>query len=168
MRGLLVIVLLEVVSFEALSQDISNFTQFFLNPYTLNPSYAGVEGRTAMFAGYRKQWSSIEGAPVIGTFSFHTPINKELSFGMALANDQRGITQVSSGVATVGYAISIDDITSVRFGLSAGYGYNSVDFTNVGNLNDPALANLMSKNSFLIGNAGGPFIKRRFIQALRC
>jgi type IX secretion system PorP/SprF family membrane protein len=162
MRRFLVLGLLNVVSLTGFSQDISNFTQFFLNPYTLNPSYVGVEGRTALFAGYRKQWSSIEGAPVIGTFSFHTPLNKELSFGMAFANDKRGITQVSSGVATIGYAISIDDITSVRFGLSAGYGYNSVDFTNVGNLNDPALANLMSKNSFLIGNAGVSFHKKTF------
>src|SRR5882757_5683055 len=108
MKRALVIGLLEVVSFTGFSQDISNFTQFFLNPYTLNSSYAGVEGRTALFAGYRKQWSAIEGAPVIGTFSFHTPVNKQVSFGMALANDKRGITQVSSGVATVGYAISID------------------------------------------------------------
>lgn len=162
MRVFFVIGLLEVVSLAGFSQDISNFTQFFLNPYTLNPSYAGVEGRTALFAGYRKQWSAIEGAPVIGTFSFHTPLNKELSFGMALANDKRGITQVSSGLATIGYTITIDDITSVRFGLSAGYGYNSVDFTNVGNLNDPALANLMSKNSFLIGNAGVSFHKKTF------
>src|SRR5712664_4820859 len=101
MKCLVTVFVIIVPSLKCFCHDISNFTQFFLNPYTLNPSYAGVEGRTALFAGYRKQWSSIEGAPVIGTFSFHTPLNKELSFGMALANDKRGITQVSSGVATV-------------------------------------------------------------------
>jgi type IX secretion system PorP/SprF family membrane protein len=153
---------MEVASFDAISQDISNFTQFFMNPYTLNPSYAGVEGRTAFFAGYRKQWSSIEGAPVIGIFSFHTPVNNKVSIGMAFANDKRGITQVSSGMATGAYTVSIDNTTAIRFGLSAGYGYNSVDFTNIGNLNDPAIASLMTKNSFLIGNAGVSFHKKSF------
>src|SRR5258708_32455528 len=151
-----------IVSFKGFCQDISNFTQFFINPYTLNPSYAGIEGRTAAFAGYRKQWSSIDGAPVITNFSLHTPINNKLNFGMALASDKRGITQVSSGMLTIGYTAIIDNTTAVRFGLSAGYGFNSVDFTNVGSLNDPALASLMTKNSFLIGNAGVSFHKKTF------
>src|SRR5579859_90967 len=153
---------LAILSLNVYSQDISNFTQFFINPYTLNPSYAGVEGRTALFAGYRKQWSSIDGAPTIGIFSFHTPINKKVSFGFAATSDKRGITQVSAAMATIGYVATIDDATSIRFGLSAGYGYNSVDFTNVGNLNDPALANLMNKTSFLIGNAGVSFHRKTF------
>src|SRR5438034_2056918 len=106
-----------ILSFQSLAQDISNFTQFFINPYTLNPSYAGVEGRTALFAGYRKQWSAIDGAPVIANFSFHTPINKQLNFGMALANDKRGITQVSSALATIGYTVALDNTTAIRFGL---------------------------------------------------
>src|SRR5258706_3816222 len=162
MRFYFTLLVAGTLSFQGFGQDISNFTQFFINPYTLNPSYAGVEGRTALFAGYRKQWSAIDGAPVITNFSLHTPLNKTLNFGMALASDKRGITQVSSGMVTIGYTAAIDNTTSVRFALSAGYGFNSVDFTNVGNLNDPALASLMTKNSFLIGNAGVSFHKKTF------
>jgi type IX secretion system PorP/SprF family membrane protein len=162
MKCVLTLLMIGVLSSNCFGQDISNFTQFFINPYTLNPSYAGVEGRTAVFAGYRKQWTSIEGAPAITNFSLHTPLNNKLSFGLALANDKRGITSVSSGMATIGYTAVIDNTTSLRFGLSAGYGFNSVDFTNVGNLNDPALTSLMAKNSFLIGNAGVSFHKKTF------
>lgn len=162
MKCFFTLVMIGFLSSRCFGQDISNFTQFFINPYTLNPSYAGVEGRTAVFAGYRKQWTSIEGAPAITNFSLHTPLSKKLNFGLALANDKRGITKVSSGMATIGYTAVIDNSSSIRFGLSVGYGFNSVDFTNVGNLNDPALASLMSKNSFLIGNAGVSFHKKTF------
>jgi type IX secretion system PorP/SprF family membrane protein len=142
-----------------LGQDISNFTQFFINPYTLNPSYAGVEGRPAVFVGYRKQWSSIEGGPTIGNVSFHSPISSRLNLGVNLTSDKRGITQVSAGMVTLAYAAIIDNETAIRFGLSAGYGTNTVDLTNAP-INDPAVAN--ASNSFLVGNAGVSFHKRTF------
>lgn len=160
-RLLTVIVFLLYIP-EGIGQDISNFTQFFINPYTLNPSYAGIEGRTAVFVGYCKQWASIDGAPVIQNFSLHTPLTSKVNFGLALANDKRGITQVSSLMTSLGYAVAIDDNSALRFALSVGYGYNSVDFSSVGAINDPALANLMSKNSFLIGNAGVSYHRKTF------
>jgi type IX secretion system PorP/SprF family membrane protein len=161
-RLLLCLFILSSVS--AIAQDISNFTQFFINPYTLNPSYAGVEGRLALFAGYRKQWTSIEGAPTISNFSLHAPISNSLNFGLSVTSDKRGIAQVSAGMATIGYNAIIDKETSVRFGLSAGYGFNNVNYANanVGDPNDPVLTNLMAKNSFLIGNAGLSFHKKTF------
>src|SRR5260221_14119905 len=164
MRFYFTVLVAGTLSFQGFGQDISNFTQFFINPYTLNPSYAGVEGRTALFAGYRKQWSAIDGAPVITNFSLHTPLNKTLNFGMALASDKRGITQVSSGMVTIGYTAVIDNTTSIRFGLSAGYGSNSEDLSTASATvtSDPALKTLLSNNSFLIGNAGVSFHKSTF------
>ncbi|HTH58439.1 MAG TPA: PorP/SprF family type IX secretion system membrane protein [Cyclobacteriaceae bacterium] len=153
-----------IVSTTAFGQDISNFTQFFINPYTLNPSYAGIEGRTAIFGGYRKQWTSIQGAPTIANFSLHTPLTTKLNFGVSVTSDKRGITQVSAGMLTIGYAAIIDNTTSIRFGLSAGYGSNTVDLTNASSTvtSDPALMNFLSNNSFLIGNAGISFHKNTF------
>src|SRR5260370_770595 len=153
-----------ILSTTAYGQDISNFTQFFINPYTLNPSYAGIEGRTALFAGYRKQWSSIDGAPVIANFSLHTPLSSKLNFGFSATSDKRGIAQVSAAMLTIGYTAVIDNTTSVRFGLSAGYGSNAVDLTSASSTvtSDPALKTLLSNNSFLIGNAGVSFHKSTF------
>ncbi|MBI1768430.1 MAG: PorP/SprF family type IX secretion system membrane protein [Bacteroidetes bacterium] len=153
-----------ILSTAAFGQDISNFTQFFINPYTLNPSYAGIEGRTALFAGYRKQWTSIEGAPVIANFSLHTPLSSKLNFGFSATSDKRGIAQVSAAMLTVGYTAVIDNTTSIRFGISAGYGSNSVDLSSASSTvtSDPALKTLLSNNSFLIGNAGISFHKSTF------
>lgn len=151
-----------VVAFPSQAQDISNFSQFFLNPYTLNPSYAGIEGRSAFFLAYRKQWTTIQGAPVLANFSYHTALNKRLNIGLNLNNDKRGITNTSSVLVTAGYTIPIDNETFVRFGLSAGYAYNSIDWDKVGTFTDPVLSNLLTKNSFLLGNAGVSFHKKTF------
>ena len=151
-----------LIAFGSQAQDISNFSQFFLNPYTLNPSYAGIEGRPAFFLTYRKQWTTIQGAPVLANFSFHNALNKRLSIGLNLNNDQRGITNTSSILITAGYTVPIDNETFVRFGLSAGYAYNSIDWDKVGTFSDPALSNLLTKTSTLLGNAGVSFHKKTF------
>ena len=163
MRCLLVL-LFVTISVAAIGQDISNFTQFFINPYTLNPSYAGVEGRPAFFVGYRKQWSGIEGGPTIGNFSMHTPLSKKLNLGFSLTSDKRGIVNTSAFMATIGYTATIDNLTFFRFGLSAGYGHNSVDLSNIGSISDPVIASLASSNanSTLLGNAGISFHKKTF------
>ncbi len=151
-----------MVAFQSQGQDISNFSQFFLNPYVLNPSYAGIEGRPAFFLAYRKQWTTIQGAPVLANFSYHAALNKRLSIGLNLNNDKRGITNTSSILVTAGYTVPIDNETFVRFGLSAGYAYNSIDWDKVGTFTDPALSSLLTKTSTLLGNAGVSFHKKTF------
>jgi type IX secretion system PorP/SprF family membrane protein len=151
-----------VVALQSQAQDISNFSQFFLNPYMLNPSYVGIEGRSAFFLAYRKQWTTIQGAPVLANLSYHTPLSKRLSLGLNLNSDKRGITNTSSVLLTFGYMVPIDKETFVRFGLSAGYAYNSIDWEKVGTFTDPALSNLLTKTSTLLGNAGVSFHKKTF------
>jgi type IX secretion system PorP/SprF family membrane protein len=160
--GRYVAILCLAVAFKTQAQDISNFTQFFLNPYSINPSYAGIEGRSALFLAYRKQWTTIQGAPVLANFSYHTALNKRLSIGLNLSSDKRGIINTSSILLTAGYSVPIDNVTFVRFGLSAGYGYNSIDWDKVGTFSDPVLSNLLSKTSTLLGNAGVSFHKKAF------
>jgi type IX secretion system PorP/SprF family membrane protein len=136
------------------AQDLTNFTQFFINPYTFNPSYAGIEGRSAIFLAYRKQWANIEGAPTIANFSFHTPMVGGLNFGLNIANDQRGILNTSGMMLTLGYTVSLDHQKFIRFGLSGGAVWNGIDVEEIPDITDPALMNLLDKNFSLQGNAG--------------
>ncbi len=137
------------------AQDVSNFTQFFFNPYTINPSFAGTEGRSAVFLAYRKQWSGIEGGPTIANLSYHAPIKSGLSWGMNIANDQRGLLSNSGLLFTAAYSIALDESKYIRFGLSAGGSWNTVDLQKIQNLGtDPALANLINQNASIIGNFG--------------
>jgi len=139
------------------AQDISNFTQFFFNPYTLNPSYAGIDGTGALFLAYRKQWSGIEGGPEVINLSYHTPLKSGLSMGINVASDKRGLLSNSGMLITMAYSVPLGEAKYIRFGLSGGGSWNTVDLNKLQNQNigtDPALINLLNQNASIIGNAG--------------
>ena len=127
-------------------------TQFFVNPYIFNPSYAGVEGRPAFYLNYRRQWINVDGSPQVGNLSFHAPLKKFLSLGVNVNNDKRGLFNTTSGLISGAYTVLLGDFKSLRFGISAGGGVSSLDLSNVADNQDPALLN--AGNSFLQGNAG--------------
>lgn len=147
------------------AQDTGNFTQFFFNPYSLNPSFAGIDGRSALFAAYRKQWAGIEGSPTIYNFSFHTPLKSGLSMGINAANDKRGLLSNSGMLITLGYSVSLGEGKYIRFGLSGGGSWNTIDLSKINSLtitSDPALKNLLDQNASIIGNAGASLHLKSF------
>jgi type IX secretion system PorP/SprF family membrane protein len=148
-------ILCSIVSLSLQAQDASNFTQFFINPYSINPSYAGIEGKKALFLAYRKQWANIQGGPTIANLSFHAPFKGGLNIGFNVSNDARGILNNSGVKFSVAYQLVIDRHKFIRFGVSGGAAWNTIDLDNVNEFNaDPALAKALDKNASLIGNAG--------------
>lgn len=145
------------------AQDITNFTQFFINPYAINPSYAGIEGRSAFFLTYRKQWATIEGGPTITNLSYHTPLSVGLNIGFNLANDTRGIINSNSFQTSVAYSLAFENQVFLRFGISAGVAYNGVDLDQWEEFSsDPAIASLLDNNFSITGNAGISFHAKSF------
>ncbi|MBX2970344.1 MAG: PorP/SprF family type IX secretion system membrane protein [Cyclobacteriaceae bacterium] len=148
-------VLLALLSGELFSQDATNFTQFFINPYTYNPSYAGADGRAALFLGYRKQWANIQGGPAIANLSLHGPTTKGgLNFGLNIINDTRGVLNTSGATLGLGYSTSLSDQVALRFGVTIGGAWNMVNLEEIEDASDPALAELLDQNAFLLGGAG--------------
>lgn len=137
------------------AQDNTNLTHYFMNPYSINPSFAGTDGKASLFMTYRKQWVNIEGAPVISNFSFHTPTGKNLGFGINLNNAQRGLLNTTSGYLTFAYGVSFSKDVRLRFAISGGAAYNGVDIAEIENIGDPELQSLLLDNNvYLTGNAG--------------
>jgi type IX secretion system PorP/SprF family membrane protein len=151
--------LLCLLSAGSYAQDITNFSQFFINPYSINPSYAGIEGRPAMFLGYRKQWADIEGAPTTSSFSFHAPTTFGLNYGLNLSNQTAGILNTSAAMVTLGYSLAMDKHNFIRFAISGGAAYNGIDLSVFDELTDPdpVAVEALDKNMYLIGNAGISF-----------
>lgn len=156
-RTLLVLLVLCTSSLVVLAQDQANFTQFYLNPYILNPSYAGIDGKTSASLIYRKQWMGIDGGPTVANFSLHTPINERLSTGLSLSNDKRGLISHTSLLFSAGYNVPVQEHSFVRFGLSIGGAWNTVDWNKLEGLSDPAIATLLDNHASLNGNAGISF-----------
>ncbi|MEX2234165.1 MAG: PorP/SprF family type IX secretion system membrane protein [Cyclobacteriaceae bacterium] len=140
------------------AQDQTNFTQFYLNPYLINPSYVGIDGQPALSIIYRKQWMTVDGGPTIANFSLQTPLSPRAGFGLSITNDVKGLLNNSSVLLTFGYNISLAKNSFIRFGISGGGTWNMLDMNKLESLNaDPALGNILENNASLTGNAGISF-----------
>lgn len=79
------------------------FSQYYFNPLTTNPAYAGSRDVVSITGLVRRQWLGIASAPVTGGFSAHMPDAKRRNgFGLTVVNDQLsyiGQTWVSGSYA---------------------------------------------------------------------
>lgn len=152
--NLLILIFVIFFSLAAKSQEIPVYNQFFLNPYIINPAYAGYENQTVIYFSHRQQWAGIEGAPATSFVSFHTPLKNRLSFGTNIINDERGLINTSSADFTLAYTLPTYKEQYIRFGLSGGVGMNSLDLDEVDNPNDPAILNVSDNNFYTSAQFG--------------
>jgi type IX secretion system PorP/SprF family membrane protein len=163
-KKLVVFLTLFIVSLKVISQDFSSFTQFYMNPYAVNPSYAGTDGRSALFLTYRKQWAGIDDAPTLMNLSYHTPFKSNANFGLNINSDTRGVLATNSVMMTVGYTLPIAKDQYIRFGVSGGVSMNSLDLGKLENelILEPGLIDLLDQNLFALGNVGFSYHKKYF------
>ncbi len=143
----------------SLAQNNANFTQFFVNPYVLNPSFAGADGQRVFSLAYRKQWLGINESPSIANVSFHAPAKAGLNYGIMINNESRGLLSTTGLQGSLAYEVDFGDHRYIRFGLSTGAAMNNIDLTKLDNNQaaDPALTNALENNFTLLGNAGVSF-----------
>jgi type IX secretion system PorP/SprF family membrane protein len=88
------------------AQQKPQYTQYIFNNYLLNPALSGIENYTDVKAGYRSQWTGLEGAPVTGYLSINAPIGKNFIQGDATAFPASGGLNPSSRLYTQQYQAS--------------------------------------------------------------
>jgi len=145
-------------------QNYSNFTQFFVIPSSVNPSYTGIDGYNSIFLGYRRQWLGLQGGPSLGYVSVQSPLSNRLALGGVLINDTKGLLSASSANFSAAYSIDVSEGKYVRFGLSLGANWNKIDIQemNFATAGDPMLSELMSNSFQPLGNAGFSFHSKTF------
>ena len=139
------------------AQDNSNLSHYFMNPYVINPSFAGTDGRPSIFLNYRMQWAGIDGAPTIANASFHTPLGNMMGLGVNINNFQRGVLNTTSAIVSNAVGIKLTDKFILRFGASVGAASNTVDMdvVNSGGVDPNILDDIAAdQNTYLVGNAG--------------
>ncbi|MXV15938.1 PorP/SprF family type IX secretion system membrane protein [Hufsiella ginkgonis] len=65
------------------AQQRPQYTQYIFNSYLLNPAITGIENYIDVKAGYRNQWSGLDGAPVTSYISIHAPLGKNFLWSSA-------------------------------------------------------------------------------------
>lgn len=122
--------------FSAMSQQDPLYAQYMLNPMLINPAYAGLNNNFNITAGYRTQWTGLEGQPKTMNLSAHSSLmNNRLGTGILVTNDRIG--NISNLETSISFAYKLNFRESVfSFGMQAGFQNFRTDYS-VLNISDP-------------------------------
>jgi type IX secretion system PorP/SprF family membrane protein len=101
------------------AQQLPQTSAYSWNPFQWNVAAAGSEQSAVITAGYRKQWSQFNGAPVTQLLNAHLPLDVARSgVGLRIQNDEIGAHRVTS--ASLGWSYHLVQKRGLR--VSAGLG----------------------------------------------
>lgn len=112
------------------AQQVPQYSLYALNPYALNPAYAGLENTLIATGVYRQQWSGLQGAPVTQHVNAHLPIFAISSgVGLRVENDVIGAHNTTQGVLSYSCQLEFGRNALLSIGASAGWLQYSLDGT---------------------------------------
>jgi len=85
------------------AQQKPQYTQYVFNNLLLNPAVTGIENYTDVKAGYRSQWTGLQGAPVTSYLTIDFPLGDNFLQGDATAFPAEGGVNPSSRLYTQNY-----------------------------------------------------------------
>lgn len=87
----------------AVAQQKPQYTQYLFNDLLINPAVTGIENYTNVMAGYRSQWTGLQGAPVTSYLTVSAPLGSDFIQGDATAFPAEGGVNPSSRLYTQNY-----------------------------------------------------------------
>ena len=133
-KGYLAIVLLALFALEVQAQQDPHYTQYMYNMNVVNPAYAGSKENLSGAILYRQQWVGLEGAPKTSTFSFHSPVGRNVGLGLSAISDEIGPVKENNIYADFSYTLHLGGEHNLAFGLKSGATFHKVGlFSDIGN-----------------------------------
>ncbi|MEO9964866.1 MAG: PorP/SprF family type IX secretion system membrane protein [Reichenbachiella sp.] len=167
MRKILLSIIVGLVGHSQLmGQQTPLFSQYYLNPFLLNPAFAGKEAEARAFFTYRKQWTGIEGAPETQAFTIDGALNNErMGIGLTLFNDITNVLGRANLMGTYSYGVDLSKDQHLNMGISIGVLQNKIYFDriNASDLSDPNLLNDVDNRTVLDGNIGMSYRYKDFL-----
>lgn len=149
MKSLLLFLLSMGIAATLHAQQLSQYTQYVFNQFSVNPAVAGSKDCMDVRLGFRQQWTGFEGAPTTGWASLHGTIrpkgkpfqaNKH-GIGMFVEADQAGNWGYTRFLLAYAYHIQMSKDYYMSMGLFAGVQQMKFDVGEafLSQFNDPAL-----------------------------
>lgn len=127
MKKLLPFLLFLLFAFKINAQQLTNYTQYTMNRFALNPAVAGLVACSEFTTGFKRQWAGFEGSPSHTFGSYHTRLNKDdlypKSFhgvGAFVSNDRNGFYNNSRIKLAYSYHIKLNKKYHASVGIFAG------------------------------------------------
>ncbi|WP_443936742.1 PorP/SprF family type IX secretion system membrane protein [Pedobacter sp. MW01-1-1] len=139
-------------------------SQFFQNPYLINPAMAGYQDRGNVFMDYSSQMNRLPGGPVLMSLSASTPLSKKAAIGLNFQNDKAGLLSTTEAMASFSYKVSFSEEQALRFGISLSWAQDKVDLSEAtaSSVVDPDLARNRNQESYMDGNFGIAYLYNGF------
>jgi type IX secretion system PorP/SprF family membrane protein len=90
MKKIYFILFIAFLALSANAQQKPQYTQYIFDPILINPAVSGIENYTDVKAGYRSQWTGLQGAPVTSFFTISTPLGRDFIEGDAASSPTSG------------------------------------------------------------------------------
>jgi type IX secretion system PorP/SprF family membrane protein len=192
LRSILTILLLSLLYVVGTAQQVPMYSQYIMNGFLINPSFAGRDGYTTVNLTVRDQWVGMAGAPSTYAASFQTRLLKDsyiskstsvrkkfvkptrggnVGLGGYLFNDNNGIMHRTGLQAVYAYHISMGRTEGIPNNLAFGLAFTAYQFnvnTNglIYDMSDP-LINSYDKSIFIPDfNFGASFTTARYYVGL--
>jgi type IX secretion system PorP/SprF family membrane protein len=143
------------------AQQLPVTNQYLVNKYSLSPAYAGYNGRSEIFIGFRRQWAGITGTPKTSFANFTTPLSDKAWLGGSIISDQTDIFKNFYVSLSYTYQLQITANQFIGFSLWGSVRQNTINLLNINvpDPDDPLIANKQK----LVGtgfNAGASILYR--------
>lgn len=140
------------------AQQITQHSNYFVNPYIINPSLAGYSGNTNAFFIRNQKNLGFDGGNVSNLLTVDGSLfDNKIGLGITLQSEQMGPSLNQSGYLSLAYTVKLSEENKLGFGLSGGIADRRYDLSNavVQDLNDPMLQmGFPARKTFFDATAG--------------
>jgi len=107
------------------AQQVPMYSQYIMNGFLINPSFAGLDGYTSVNLTVREQWTGLAQAPSTYALSFQTRILKNSYISKSTTVKKKLVRPTKGGqVGVGGYVFNDNNGIMRRTGVQAAYAYN--------------------------------------------
>jgi type IX secretion system PorP/SprF family membrane protein len=124
-RSIISLIILIMLFAPAQSQQVPMYSQYIMNGFLINPSFAGRDGYTTVNLTVREQWVGMDQAPGTYAASFQTRILKNSYISKATSVRKKLVLPTKGGkVGLGGYIFNDQNGIMRRTGLQFAYAYH--------------------------------------------
>lgn len=132
MKKILLVGMLLIIGTTSFGQQDPLYSQYLLNPFIINPAYAGYSKDVNALAAYRLQWTGFDGSPVTMNASGHISLaDNRMGLGLVILQDKIGTDKTTTVQASYAYHILLNNNRRISFGLNGGMVNYNQDFSSL-------------------------------------
>lgn len=146
------------------AQQLPFSSQYYTNPFVINPAYTGINEKINVFVTHRSQWTGLAGAPQTSYFTIDGPIQaKNSSLGLKVYSDVTDIISRAGIFGNYSYKLKISDSNNLYIGVACGVFNNKIDFSKalIRDADDPFLSQQSQNKTVFSADLGVVYVWKK-------